>query len=159
MVKHYLRSTMDWLSTQMQSWCCLDRFQPHHSSSSLRSGQWCLQLIDNSVVQQAMAKTVKKKAVLTANLTIMDGTTLLDLQVSIQTLVGTVADRTGSIIESYVVCCSIYLWSLANQDDTENHLSTKVLKSLWLKRVGVSSANELRTKDFCSSQLCCSGCY
>ena len=68
-----------------------------------------MQLIDNSVVQQAMAKTVKKKAVLTANLTIMDGTTLLDLQVSIQTLAGTVADRTGSIIESYVVCCSIYL--------------------------------------------------
>ena len=68
-----------------------------------------MQLIDNSVVQQAMAKTVKKKAVLTANLTIMDGTTLLDLQVSIQTLAGTVADKTGSIIESYVVCCSIYL--------------------------------------------------
>ena len=68
-----------------------------------------MQLIDNSVGQQAMAETVKKKAVLTANLTIMDGTTLLDLQVSIQTLVGTVADRTGSIIESYVVCCSIYL--------------------------------------------------
>ena len=52
---------------------------------------------------------VKMKAVLTANLTIMDGTTLLDLQVSIQTLAGTIADRTGSIIESYVACCSIYL--------------------------------------------------
>ena len=68
-----------------------------------------MQLIDNSVVQQAMAEMVKMKAVLTANLTIMDGTTLLDLQVSTQTLAGTVADRTGSIIESYVVCCSIYL--------------------------------------------------
>ena len=68
-----------------------------------------MQLIDNSVVQQAMAEMVKMKAVLTANLTIMDGTTLLDLRVSTQTLAGTVADRTGSIIESYVVCCSIYL--------------------------------------------------
>ena len=68
-----------------------------------------MQLIDNSVVQQAMAEMVKKKAVLTANLTIMDGTTLLDLQVSTQTLAGTIADRTGSIIESYVVCCLIYL--------------------------------------------------
>ena len=68
-----------------------------------------MQLIDNSVVQQAMAETVKKKAKLTANLAITDGITLLDLQVSIQTLAGTVADRTGSIVESYVVCCLIYL--------------------------------------------------
>ena len=52
---------------------------------------------------------VKTKAKLTANLAITDGITLLDLQVSIQTLAGIVADRTGSIIESYVVCCSIYL--------------------------------------------------
>lgn len=68
-----------------------------------------MQLIDNSVVQQATAEMVKKKAKLTANLAITDGITLLDLQVSIQTLAGIVADRTGSIIESYVVCCSIYL--------------------------------------------------
>ena len=68
-----------------------------------------MQLIDNSVVQQAMAEMVKKKAKLTANLAITDGITLLDLQVSIQTLAGIVADRTDSIIESYVVCCSIYL--------------------------------------------------
>lgn len=68
-----------------------------------------MQLIDNSVVQQAMAEMVKKKAKLTANLAITDGITLLDLQVSIQTLAGTVVDRTGSIVESYVVCCLIYL--------------------------------------------------
>ena len=68
-----------------------------------------MQLIDNSVVQQAMAEMVKKKAKLTANLAIADGITLLDLQVSIQTLAGTVVDRTGSIVESYVVCCLIYL--------------------------------------------------
>ena len=68
-----------------------------------------MQLIDNSVVQQAMAEMVKKKAKLTANLAITDGINLLDLQVSIQTLAGTVVDRTGSIVESYVVCCLIYL--------------------------------------------------